>query len=131
MFQKRLAELQQNGTLFEGISILSLEPGSRKEQAVCAGLLLTMPQANIVPVRSLSNLVDDVSQASFVLSERYHGALAAFALGVPFEAISQQPGDKLASLMEEAKEEGVERCRERVEEGVKALMQALRHIQRV
>ncbi|MDO8648972.1 MAG: polysaccharide pyruvyl transferase family protein [Candidatus Peregrinibacteria bacterium] len=49
-------------------------------------------------VVSLSDLHREVAVGSFVLTERYHGGIAALALGIPFEAIPQAPGDKLDSL---------------------------------
>lgn len=47
---------------------------------------------------TLQKLIEEVSQASHVLTERFHGGIAALALGVPLTIISQGEGDKLSQL---------------------------------
>lgn len=49
-------------------------------------------------VTSLRDVVEEVCEATVVLTERYHGAVLALACGVPFVAIRQRKGDKLDEL---------------------------------
>ncbi|MDD5041321.1 MAG: polysaccharide pyruvyl transferase family protein [Candidatus Peribacteraceae bacterium] len=98
-FMQRVAALRAGGG-WEGVHILSLQPDDRREQEVCRSIahVLSLPDSVIVPVRSVEKLAAQVGAAGFVLSQRYHGALAALAMGVPFETVSQKEGDKLSSL---------------------------------
>lgn len=61
----------------------------------------------------------------FVIAERYHGALAALAAGIPYETVMQGKGDKLSELkkMEEA---GHDALLQKVKTGETALRNALR-----
>ena len=83
----------------ESIVILTLKPDDAREQEVCRGLVTALDgQATIVPVRSLSVLLVEVGRASSVLSQRYHGALAALALGKELTVVPQGEGDKMEEL---------------------------------
>jgi polysaccharide pyruvyl transferase CsaB len=62
---------------------------------------LSLP-SSIVSVDNMSELVDAMRHAHIVVTERYHGALAARALGIPLEIVSQGEGDKLAELRNNA-----------------------------
>lgn len=73
--------------------------------------------------RTFTELCTAVGLASFLLTQRYHAGITALALGVPFEAIPQVPGDKLDALNQEDRER--ERLRERVRMGEEALHEAL------
>lgn len=55
-------------------------------------------QAQVLPVRSVTEFLDAVSTASLVVAERFHGLLAATALRTPFRLISTHPGDKFSTL---------------------------------
>ncbi|MFA6522893.1 MAG: polysaccharide pyruvyl transferase family protein [Candidatus Peribacteraceae bacterium] len=96
-FISRAQELGTD-TSFETVFILSLNPDAEDERAVCRSLEASIPGASIREIRSLDALISAIAGSSFVLSARYHGALAALALGVPYEAVPQGEGDKLASL---------------------------------
>ena len=93
-FIGRAVELSKRSVWGE-IQILSLAPGNREEQAVCRALAhaLAVPSESIVPIWSADVLAALVSGATFVFSQRYHGALAALALGIPFEVMSQREGE--------------------------------------
>jgi polysaccharide pyruvyl transferase WcaK-like protein len=110
-FQKHVAERSWNA-----VWVLSLQPDSSAEQRLCEELA-EASEGSIVPIRSLEELAAQMNQASFVLSERYHGALAAIALGKEFEVIPQQEGDKLSSLRNVSTAE----LQRRLEEGTAAL----------
>lgn len=98
-FQDRAVQLWESKT-WEVVRILSLQPEDPQEQEICRTIahVLSEPDAVIVPIRSAEELASHVCAAGFVLAQRYHGALAALALGIPFEAVSQREGDKLSSL---------------------------------
>ena len=57
-----------------------------------------MPDSHIQKVRTLDELVQGLSSAGFVISQRYHGALSALALEKDVEILSQCDGDKLSTL---------------------------------
>lgn len=90
------ARVLARGRSWDGVRILSLQPDDPEEQAVCARLAQAT-HAAVVPVRTIDDLAHAVSGASFVLTQRYHGAIAALALGVAFEVVPQGEGDKLAA----------------------------------
>ncbi|MDD4287344.1 MAG: polysaccharide pyruvyl transferase family protein [Candidatus Peribacteraceae bacterium] len=98
-FTERAGQLMKSGTWNEAC-ILSLQPEDAQEQEVCRSIahVLSVSDSAIVPIRFIADLAAQVSRAGFVLSQRYHGALAALALEVPFEVVSQGEGDKLSSV---------------------------------
>lgn len=95
-FRERAMQLQNSGT-WSAIHILSLQPDDPKEQQACKDLAAQL-HGSVIPVRTTEDLASEVCAAAFVLSQRFHGALAALALGVPFETMSQGEGDKLSSI---------------------------------
>jgi len=96
LFGDRAVQLQNSG-MWSGIHILSLQPDDPKEREVCSALAVRV-SGRVIPVRTTEDLVSEVCAAAFVLTQRYHGALAALALGVPFETVPQGEGDKLSSV---------------------------------
>ncbi|ALM09936.1 MAG: polysaccharide pyruvyl transferase CsaB [Candidatus Peribacter riflensis] len=98
-FNERATALR-NSESWDAVHILSLQPEDRAEQHVCRSIAgaLSLPESAIIAVGSVEALIAEVSGAQLVLAERYHGALAALALGVPCEAVPQAEGDKLSSL---------------------------------
>ncbi len=82
---------------WDAVRILMLEPSAKEEQ-VARDLQALFKNAVIVPVGSVSELLEEIAQASLVLTQRYHGAIAAAALNIPFETFSQRKGDKLEAL---------------------------------
>ena len=81
------------------VRILSLEPGSRREQLYVRNLAAIVgPRSSVRDVRSLRELLSGIAPASLVVAGRYHGALAALGLGKETKIICQQKGDKLQSL---------------------------------
>ncbi|MDD4319657.1 MAG: polysaccharide pyruvyl transferase family protein [Candidatus Peribacteraceae bacterium] len=112
---------------FASIRILSFQPDDPAEKLVVSRLVSAFPEAAVVPVASLENLAWEVAQSSFVLSARYHGALAALAQDVPFETVQQEEGDKLDTLFRfSSATRGIWRAR--AEEGEWALRKALHHV---
>ncbi len=82
---------------FDEIRVLLMQPDER-EHAIAKRIATMTPKALIVPILSLDQLLSEVSGAMEVVSQRYHGALAALALGVPVTIVPQMPGDKLDEL---------------------------------
>jgi polysaccharide pyruvyl transferase WcaK-like protein len=84
---------------FPHVRIVSLAPDDPGEKMYCKKLQNALStESEIRGVTSLSQLKEALGDAAFVLAQRYHGALAALAMGIEFETIAQQEGDKLASL---------------------------------
>jgi polysaccharide pyruvyl transferase CsaB len=81
------------------LNILLMQPDHPGEQAMAVRLEreLGLP-ASIIAVRTLSDLMKGVGDGIMVISERFHGALAALAAGVEVQIVSQGSGDKLAEL---------------------------------
>jgi polysaccharide pyruvyl transferase WcaK-like protein len=100
------------------VRILSLQSSDFTEHQICRQIKDAFPGSEIVPIQSVPDLIREISQATLVISERFHGALAAFACGVPYEVVSQKEGDKLSSLdMHIDKNEAVRR----IQDGEKSL----------
>lgn len=90
--------LLQSGR-WEKVLCVSLQPGDRQEQAYILQLRQSVHQAfEILEVRTLEELHSAVSQGSFVLTQRYHGAIAALALGRELQVLPQSENDKIASI---------------------------------
>lgn len=99
-FKKSFEEVTKSKQ-WDEVRILSLQPDDGSEKSVCESLKgASQTPAEVVPIKSLKELSKEVSNGSFVLTQRYHGALAAVALCKDFEVVSQGEGDKLASLQE-------------------------------
>ena len=107
---------------WDHIVILSLESGNVRERQVCEHIGGALGSAKIVMVSTLDHLMEHVSRASFVLSQRYHGALAALALGKSLEVVPQGDGDKLTALKGTWDPEALSAL---VKKGEEALMRAL------
>lgn len=98
-------EFLQKAVAFRGSSsftethILSMQPDHKSEQAACTRLRSALgDKARIIPIRSLDELLAALRGASLLLSQRYHGALAALALDIPLEIVAQEEDDKISSL---------------------------------
>lgn len=111
---------------FHEIRILLLQP--EQERGVAARIVaMSGGKAKIVEIVSVEQLLDEVSASSAVIAQRYHGALAALALGVLLTIIAQTRGDKLDGLCVYERDAGSpSTLLERVEAGEAALRCALR-----
>jgi polysaccharide pyruvyl transferase WcaK-like protein len=123
-FLSRARELGTDAS-FGSVMILSLHPDAEDDCSVCRSIAASIPGASIREIRSLDALVSAIAGSSFVLSARYHGALAALALGIPYEAVPQGEGDKLASLRSISSPDAL---RIAALEGEKALKGVLSHL---
>lgn len=121
-FRERARQLSKNRA-WEDIIILSLQPDDRSEQEICRALQNVLGEnARVVPVRAFADLVCELFVASFVFSQRYHGALVALALDKECEVLPQGAEDKLAELIGR---KHVPALRSLVEVGEEALRAAL------
>lgn len=93
------AEVRQKLTQdFTDVRILLMQPDATELRVGERIRKLAGGKAEVVPLTSVRQLLDEVSTASEVVSQRYHGALAAIAMGVPVQVVPQHPGDKMDSL---------------------------------
>jgi len=97
-FQKMLQELLQK-EVWEGVTILSMQPRDLCEQRYCQELAQTVgPSARYVQTLTVACLVEEVSKGVAVLTERFHGGIVALALGKELHVVFQKEGDKLSTL---------------------------------
>lgn len=111
---------------FDSISILLLQPDDEAEVSYVQTLQTELPiPTTTISIRSIDAMIESLYDARVVLSERYHGALAALALGIPVEVIAQAEGDKLDALKGYIKKDPAE-LRVLVDAGERALHAILR-----
>lgn len=109
-----------NISSFDSVVILSLQPHDPDELRYCLTLAKEIG-ATVEPVRTVSELAAGVGACSEILTERYHGAIAALALHVPYVSVAQTKGDKLAAVAAHMSSE----CSALVSTGELALRDAL------
>lgn len=80
------------------VTVLLLEP--EKEGHAMKRLQYMCEHCRVVSICTVDELLAEMSSGSYVLTQRYHGALAALALDVPVEIIPQAVGDKMDTLRE-------------------------------
>ncbi|MDD3896956.1 MAG: polysaccharide pyruvyl transferase family protein [Candidatus Peribacteraceae bacterium] len=96
-FQNRARELLDSRA-WDEVRILSMQPDDPEECVLCAQLTTHAANVRVVPVRLLPELAMHIAAGTTILTQRYHAALAALALGKAFEALAQEEGDKLSEL---------------------------------
>ncbi len=88
--------LQQS---FASMSIVLLQPDDHKEKQYATTLRDRLSTGvDIVEVRTLDELQESISESTFIVTQRFHGAIAALAMGIPVRIVTQGAGDKLSSL---------------------------------
>jgi polysaccharide pyruvyl transferase CsaB len=111
------------------ILLISLQPDDLSEQKVLRELRSLAPErTEIVAALDIDALLNAVASASRVLTQRYHGAIAAVALRVPVEICPQGEGDKMWALrkaLENNPEAEAKKLFEDALRGEKALKAAL------
>ena len=108
----------------EEVHILSMHPDDEREQAFCEELRSSLRRpAHLMNIKTLDALLHEVQQASFVYTQRYHGALAALALGRDFAVLSQKDGDKLSEIF--ALKDSLHQCQEWLEAGERTLLRSI------
>ncbi|MDD5469604.1 MAG: polysaccharide pyruvyl transferase family protein [Candidatus Peribacteraceae bacterium] len=96
-FRDRARKLLDSGE-WDEVRILSMQPDDPAECELCAQLTAHAANVRVMPVRLLSELAMHIAAGTTVLTQRYHAALAAFALDKECEVIAQEEGDKLSQL---------------------------------
>lgn len=77
----------------------------------------------VVEPQTVTEFLDHIKTASFVLSQRYHGALAALAMNISYDVIPQVPGDKISMLRDLGSSKGA--MLTLLEQGTESLRAAL------
>jgi polysaccharide pyruvyl transferase CsaB len=93
-----LAACHQAAQFGGPVHVVSLQPDDEQEEIVTRALVAAVPGATCVPVRTLQELVAAIMPARQVVTQRFHGALAALALDKPLVIVPQGGGDKLSNL---------------------------------
>ena len=132
-FVDRVRQSLQHST-YASVRVLAFQPDDRREQAVVERLrelAATHAPVSVHEARTIDQTVQVLAGASLVLTHRYHGAIAAWALGVPFQAHAQKPGDKLAEIGAMAADaRNLTAVREWIHDGDTAFLAALRELER-
>lgn len=111
----------------QDVHILLMQPNHPEEQKT-ARMLQTKLGNNttIVPIYTTGDLIAEVSSSVMVVTERFHGALAALAIGTPVKILPQGVGDKLSSLLPYSDgQQSLSELSSLVEKGEQGLRQAL------
>jgi polysaccharide pyruvyl transferase WcaK-like protein len=88
-----------NSHKFSSVVILSFQPDDVQEQKIVDEIQKQMPvPTRVVSAKAVADVMKAVGEASSVLTERYHGALAAMSAGKATVIVAQREGDKLDSL---------------------------------
>lgn len=83
---------------WDAIRILLLKPCKEEYHIACLIQSMTKTPCQIVEISSPEKLLAEIGSAREVVTQRYHGALAAMAMEIPVTIISQSAGDKLEEL---------------------------------
>lgn len=109
------------------IEIALFQPDDAGERKAVETLRRSYPQANVRTIRTTDDLMLLLSRASHCITQRFHGALAAVAAGVPLSTVSQAAGDKISTIPEMfGRPEGWSLALGRITAGEEALRQALK-----
>lgn len=125
-FLNKFIELY-NRQSWDKIIILRFEPSHPGEQSITREILAAMPSTQRSSVRDITDytsLLSSMEGASCVLTHRYHGAIAALALGLDLHVVSQGEGDKLSALSQ-VLTTPLPELRARCNEGERTLCEAL------
>lgn len=82
------------------IEIALFQPDDAGERKAVEVLRRRYPEASVRTIRNIDDLMGVLARASHCICERFHGALAAVAAGVPLSTVSQAAGDKISSVPE-------------------------------
>ncbi len=127
-FQKNIKTALALHPTTEGIHILLMQPDLPAEKGIASSLqqgLLPRP-STVIPVWTIELLMQELACSSFVVTQRFHGALAALAAGIPQEVVPQREGDKLSELQRVLqKPDAVPSLQALIAEGESALSHAL------
>lgn len=82
------------------VRIVLLKPEDPEEKRIAMRIQSSLGQipCQIIPVRSMREMCTALEHGRSVITQRYHGALAALAQEVPLTIVPQYQGDKLDAL---------------------------------
>lgn len=80
------------------MEVLLFQPDDPRERAVGERLRRLLPGVALRPVSTIDHVMEAMGRSERCVSERFHGALAALAAGVPLTVVSQGEGDKLSQV---------------------------------
>ncbi len=80
---------------WDAIRILLMQPDEAERGVAGRISAMSSGKSSITEILTVARLLTEISKASTVVSQRYHGALAAVALGKQTVICAQQKGDKL------------------------------------
>lgn len=107
------------------VKILLMQPDPT-EKNIAKKLLEMCPRASLVEIVSVSHLLEEIFSSSAVVSQRYHGALAALALGRRTVICPQRDNDKLDELRKAVEMPGeIEKFQDLIKVGESAFKDAL------
>lgn len=95
-----LAALESHATNLRHVDVVIalFQPDDPGERKAVEALRRTYPQASVRTIRSVDDLMSLLATASHCVCERFHGALAAAAAGVPLSSVPQAAGDKISTV---------------------------------
>lgn len=108
--------------------IATFQPDDAGERRTIEGLRRRYPAATVRVVSTIDGLMELLAGASLCVCERFHGALAAAAAGVPLVIVPQSAGDKLDELRRRLTADGLAEAAAQAEAGESALRDALRSL---
>jgi polysaccharide pyruvyl transferase WcaK-like protein len=106
------------------VRLVSFQPDDAGERNYMGGLARQL-RAEVRTVRTAGDLRAVMQDATLVLTERFHGAIAAMAYGIPLRIISAIKGDKLDALRTQIRDSGEGELMALVAAGENALRVAL------
>ncbi len=85
---------------WDAVHILLMQPDEAERGVAVRISAMSGGKATITAITTVDQLLSEIAKASTVVTQRYHGALAALALGKRTVICVQQKGDKLDALSE-------------------------------
>ena len=83
----------------QSVHIVLMQPNDDGEKNIAERLVAGLPSAVVRSAETLNDLMREVGESSFVLTQRFHGALAALAVATPLKILPQGAGDKMSELV--------------------------------
>jgi polysaccharide pyruvyl transferase CsaB len=110
------------------VHALLMQPDEAGEQGIADDLTQQMGDSvTVVRATTTDILMKEVSTATHVVTQRFHGGIAALAAGVPMTVVPQRDGDKLSELQAYASgQASVASIQSAIDAGEKALKDALK-----
>lgn len=109
------------------VTIALFQPNDAGEVWMSEVLKTRFPRSTIRVIEDVESLMEVLSHAESCVCERFHGALAAAAAGVPTAVVSRAPGDKLDGARALAAPGAADAAKVSAEAGESSLRTALQH----